>query len=90
MVAKKYKQLPQIKKRENKSKHNNWIGGFEKGSEFFNYMFTIGKYLFYATTFITCLTFWILIYSLAITQFENFQPLSLVMIYSFRLILVLT
>lgn len=73
-----------------KSKHNFWINGLEKGSNFFHYIYMLGKGIFYVIVFITCLLFW------SNTYFNNlesgylaFSNMALVMLYIFRLCMYL-
>jgi hypothetical protein len=44
--------------KEVESKHNFWINGLEKGSNFFHYVFKLGSGLFFVLVFLTCILFW--------------------------------
>lgn len=78
---------PNNKNNEIKSKHNFWINGLEKGSNFFHYIRKLGSGLFYVVVFITCLFFWSLYYisveDLALSQ------IGLFFILMFRLVMYL-
>jgi len=70
-----------------KSRHNPWIDGLEKGMNFFHYTYKLGAGIFYVLVFITCLWFWAT-YALGFPdETRNFLGVAALMIFLFRLIM---
>lgn len=71
-------------KPEVKFKHNPWINGLEKGSNFFHYIYKLGSGIFFVAIFITCVYFWGNYY---LTNLDNpvITQASLFSLYLFRL-----
>lgn len=74
---------------ERKSKHNFWIEGLEKGSDFFQYIFKLGAGIFYVVAFITLSWFW----SSYLLGFPNetkfFSGVAILMLFLLRLVMFL-